>query len=117
MAAGGQGAPLVPAFHAAILRDHTINRVVLNLGGMANITVLPADSTLTVYGYDTGPANVLMDAWCQTILKQPFDKNGAWAASGRVDNALLADLLAHPFFAKTPPKSTGPTTPFITRNI
>ena len=107
VAAGGQGAPLVPAFHAAILRDHTINRVVLNLGGMANITVLPADSTLTVYGYDTGPANVLMDAWCQTILKQPFDKNGAWAGSGRADNALLADLLAHPFFAKLPPKSTG----------
>jgi anhydro-N-acetylmuramic acid kinase len=107
VAAGGQGAPLVPAFHAAILRDNTINRVILNLGGMANITVLPADSTLAVYGYDTGPANVLMDAWCQTILKQPFDKNGTWAASGRVDNELLANMLAHPFFAKSPPKSTG----------
>ena len=98
---------IVPAFHAAILRDNTINRVILNLGGMANITVLPADSTRAVYGYDTGPANVLMDAWCQTILKQPFDKNGAWAASGCADNELLANMLAHPFFAKTPPKSTG----------
>ena len=107
VAAGGQGAPLVPAFHAAILRNNTINRIVLNLGGMANITVLPADSSLSVYGYDTGPANVLMDAWCQIILKQAFDKNGAWAATGHVNNALLADMLAHPFFAKRPPKSTG----------
>lgn len=107
VAAGGQGAPLVPAFHAAILRSETVNRVVLNLGGMANITVLPADSTMPVYGYDTGPANVLMDAWAAMMLKKPFDQDGAWAASGTVENDLLTDLLNHPFFAKKPPKSTG----------
>lgn len=107
IAAGGQGAPLVPAFHEAILRNANTNRVVLNLGGMANITVLPADHQQTVYGYDTGPANVLMDAWCQKNLAHAFDKNGEWAASGQVNTQLLAEMLAHPFFAKTPPKSTG----------
>jgi anhydro-N-acetylmuramic acid kinase len=107
VAAGGQGAPLVPAFHEAILRNKEITRVVLNLGGMANITVLPAEQTQTVYGYDTGPANVLMDAWCQKHLQQAFDKGGSWAASGTVNTDLLAEMLAHPFFAKKPPKSTG----------
>ena len=107
VAAGGQGAPLVPAFHEAILHTNEKNRVVLNLGGMANITILPADDNQTVYGYDTGPANVLMDAWCQKNLQQAYDKNGAWAASGKVNNNLLMEMLAHPFFAKTPPKSTG----------
>ncbi len=107
VAAGGQGAPLVPAFHAAILRDENINRVVLNLGGMANITVLPAELTQSVYGYDTGPANVLMDAWCQRVLGEPFDKYGKWAASGKIIEPLLKELLANAFFAKSPPKSTG----------
>jgi anhydro-N-acetylmuramic acid kinase len=107
VAAGGQGAPLVPAFHEAILRNNEKNRVVLNLGGMANITVLPADENQAVYGYDTGPANVLMDAWCQKNFRKAFDKNGAWAASGNVNTDLLAEMLAHPFFAKKPPKSTG----------
>lgn len=107
VAAGGQGAPLVPAFHEAILRTSKCNRVVVNLGGMANVSVLPADDNQTVYGYDTGPANVLMDAWCQHILHQPYDKNGAWAASGQVIPRLLTDMLAHDFFAKPPPKSTG----------
>lgn len=107
VAAGGQGAPLVPAFHEALLRTSQKNRVILNLGGMANITVLPAEENQAVYGYDTGPANVLMDAWCQQKINQPFDKNGAWAATGNVNSKLLAEMLAHPFFAKTPPKSTG----------
>lgn len=107
IAAGGQGAPLVPAFHEAILRTSEVNRVVLNLGGMANITVLPADLTQAVYGYDTGPANVLMDAWCQQHLHQPYDKNGAWAASGQIIEPLLIQLLAHPFLKKSYPKSTG----------
>ena len=107
VAAGGQGAPLVPAFHEALLRSNTVNRVVLNLGGMANITVLAADTAQKVYGYDTGPANVLMDAWCQHTLQQAFDNNGEWAASGNINQSLLTAMLAHPFFAKMPPKSTG----------
>lgn len=107
VAACGQGAPLVPAFHKALLRNSSINRVVLNLGGMANITVLPSQQNALVYGYDTGPANVLMDAWCQHILQQNFDDNGRWAASGTVDSLLLNDMLAHPFFTKAAPKSTG----------
>ncbi len=107
VAAGGQGAPLVPAFHAAMLKHPSINRVILNLGGMANITVLPADSALAAYGYDTGPANVLMDAWCQRIKGQAFDADGAWASSGQPIVELLNELLAHPFFAKEAPKSTG----------
>ncbi|HQV22208.1 MAG: anhydro-N-acetylmuramic acid kinase [Moraxellaceae bacterium] len=107
VAAGGQGAPLVPAFHEALLHSDAVNRVVLNLGGMANITVLPADTTQIVYGYDTGPANVLMDAWCWRHLQQSYDKNGVWAASGNIIPSLLEQLLLHPFFAKKAPKSTG----------
>jgi anhydro-N-acetylmuramic acid kinase len=107
VAAGGHGAPLVPAFHEAILRSSNTNRVVLNLGGMANITALPADYSQMVYGYDTGPANVLMDAWCQRTLQQAFDNHGEWAASGNINQSLLTEMLAHPFFAKMPPKSTG----------
>ncbi|PTQ89964.1 anhydro-N-acetylmuramic acid kinase [Agitococcus lubricus] len=106
VAAGGQGAPLVPAFHAAILGHENMDRVVLNLGGMANITVLPKANGL-VYGYDTGPANVLMDAWCQRHLQQSYDTHGAWAASGHVIPSLLTTLLDHPYFAKAAPKSTG----------
>lgn len=107
VAAGGQGAPLVPAFHEAILRHKHHNRIVLNLGGMANITVLPADTQQPVYGFDTGPANVLMDAWIQRVLAQPFDVDGDWAASGEVIVPLLHQLLSHPFFKRQPPKSTG----------
>ncbi len=107
VAAGGQGAPLVPAFHKALLRNSSIDRVVLNLGGMANITVLPCQQDILVYGYDTGPANVLIDAWCQQHLQQNYDQDGRWAASGTVIPALLEKLLAHPFFAKAAPKSTG----------
>lgn len=105
VAAGGQGAPLVPAFHAAVLHAPNENRAVLNLGGIANFTLLPAHGA--VRGFDTGPANGLMDAWCQHHTGQPFDAGGTWAAQGRVDAGLLARLLAEPWFALAPPKSTG----------
>ncbi len=105
VAAGGQGAPLVPAFHAAQFGKPGHDRAVLNLGGIANLTLLRADGE--VLGFDCGPANVLMDLWCQRHLGQPFDADGAWAAGGSVDIGLLAAMLAEPFFALAPPKSTG----------
>lgn len=107
LAAGGQGAPLTPAFHDAILRDPTENRVVLNLGGIANITILPADPGLPVIGFDTGPANCLMDAWSLRHRGMPYDAGGEWAASGTPRRGLLARLLDDPFFTAPPPKSTG----------
>ena len=107
MAAGGQGAPLVPAFHAALFRSPDITRVVLNLGGMANITLLPANPEQPVSGFDTGPGNVLMDLWARQHLGRPLDEGGAWAASGRVDEALLARCLSDSYFRQPPPKSTG----------
>ncbi len=105
VAAGGQGAPLVPAFHAALLHAPGENRAVLNLGGVANLTLLPGSGT--VRGFDTGPANGLMDAWCQLHLGKPYDDGGAFAAQGHVDAALLERLLSEPWFAQLPPKSTG----------
>ena len=105
VAAGGQGAPLLPAVHAMLLGDPGRTRVVLNLGGIANITVLGTDGT--VFGFDTGPANGLLDAWCLVHRGEPFDRDGAFAASGRVDPALLSALLDDPYFAQVPPKSTG----------
>jgi anhydro-N-acetylmuramic acid kinase len=105
VAAGGQGAPLLPAVHAMLLNAPGRTRVVLNLGGIANITVLAADGR--VFGFDTGPANGLMDAWCLRHRGEAFDRNGAFAASGRVDESLLATLLDDPYFALPPPKSTG----------
>ncbi|MGH8074417.1 MAG: anhydro-N-acetylmuramic acid kinase [Lysobacter sp.] len=105
VAAGGQGAPLLPALHAAALHDDTEDRAVLNLGGIANLTLLPAAGE--VRGFDTGPANALMDAWCERELRQPYDAGGAFAARGRVDPELLARLLDEPWFALPPPKSTG----------
>jgi len=105
IAAGGQGAPLVPAFHAALLADPAIPRVVLNLGGIANITrLVPAEQ---VIGFDCGPANILMDAWTERHLNHRFDRDGAWARTGRVIEPLLQRMLAEPFFAQDPPKSTG----------
>ncbi len=107
IAAGGQGAPLVPALHAALFRADG-PRAVVNIGGISNVTVLPArDQDAPVLGFDCGPGNVLLDAWTQRHLQQPFDRDGAWAAKGRVDPALLATLLAEPFFQQPPPKSTG----------
>ena len=105
IAAGGQGAPLVPAVHAALLSTPGQTRVVLNLGGIANISVLGADGG--VLGFDTGPANALMDAWCLRQCGAPFDRDGAYAASGQVDAQLLKALLADDYFALPPPKSSG----------
>ena len=112
LAAGGQGAPLVPAFHEAAFRDRDgeHDRIVLNLGGIANITVLPRSSwypDMVTHGFDTGPANLLMDAWCSLQTGQSYDADGAWGASGKVHQDLLTQLLTHPYFAKLPPKSTG----------
>ena len=105
VAAGGHGAPLVPAFHAALLHDARENRAVLNLGGIANFTLLPANGT--VRGFDTGPANALLDAWCERHTGHAFDASGALAAQGRIDGGLLARLLDEPWFAQPPPKSSG----------
>lgn len=107
MAAGGQGAPLVPAFHQAIFQDPLVNRIILNLGGMANISVLPAGQPNQVFGYDTGPANILMDAWCFQETGQTFDQDGAWAATGQVNEIFLNQLLSHDYFTRPFPKSTG----------
>lgn len=107
IAAGGQGAPLVPAFHAACFRSATEDRVVLNLGGIANLTVLPSNLEAPVLGFDCGPGNALMDEWVRLHRGEPFDRRGDWAASGCPDPVLLSSLLAEPFFARPPPKSTG----------
>jgi len=107
MAAGGQGAPLVPAFHDALFSHATKDRVILNIGGMANISVLPADENIEVSGFDTGPGNVLLNAWISEHKQQPYDENGAWSSSFTYDQNLLKHLLSHPYFKKQPPKSTG----------
>lgn len=106
IAAGGQGAPLVPAFHHAVFGNSTFTRVVANIGGMANITLLPAREG-SIIGFDTGPGNVLMDAWMDAICHEPFDRNGSWAAAGRIIPTLLERLLADEYFHRPPPKSTG----------
>jgi anhydro-N-acetylmuramic acid kinase len=105
IAAGGQGAPLVPAFHAALFGDCAVHRAVVNIGGIANITDLPPRGAGS--GFDTGPGNVLMDLWSARHRGMPFDMNGEWADHGRVDEALLEALLVEPYFAAPPPKSTG----------
>lgn len=105
VAAGGQGAPLVPAFHDAILRDANENRVVVNIGGMANITVLAKNTPVT--GFDTGPGNVLMDSWIQKKRQLPYDNDGIWAISGQCHIPLLDQLLSHPYIQAPAPKSTG----------
>ncbi|MBW8029019.1 anhydro-N-acetylmuramic acid kinase [Ferrovum myxofaciens] len=105
IAAGGQGAPLVPAFHEALFRHSSIPRLILNLGGIANLTLLiPGRVTR---GYDIGPANLLMDGWIGRCLGQAFDREGGWAAQGHCHPVLLESLLAHPFFQRSAPKSTG----------
>ncbi|MGE0333317.1 MAG: anhydro-N-acetylmuramic acid kinase [Ramlibacter sp.] len=105
VAAGGQGAPLAPFFHQAQFSRAGTTVGVLNLGGISNLTLLRADGSMT--GFDCGPANALMDGWCEQHTGQPYDGGGAWAATGTVQPELLAQLLAHPYFAQTPPKSTG----------
>jgi anhydro-N-acetylmuramic acid kinase len=105
LAAGGHGAPLLPALHAALLSSPDEDRAVLNLGGIANLTLLPVRGE--VRGFDTGPANGLMDAWCLRHTGERFDRGGAFASEGHLDEALLARLLDEPWFALPPPKSTG----------
>jgi anhydro-N-acetylmuramic acid kinase len=105
IAAGGEGAPLVPAFHQAVFASPQVSRAIVNIGGIANISYLPVNGK--VGGFDCGPGNALMDGWITAHRNQPYDAGGAWAASGRVLPALGERLMAHPFFSRQPPKSTG----------
>ena len=105
LAAGGQGAPLVPAFHQAVFGDDHDARVIVNIGGIANLTRLTPGQP--VIGFDTGPGNMLLDAWIEHTQGVHYDRDGAWAAGGHVRPDLLARLLSDPFFAAPPPKSTG----------
>lgn len=105
IAAGGQGAPLVPAFHEALFDDNKDRRAVLNIGGFSNLTLIELDRPVT--GFDCGPGNVLLDAWIQSQRGESFDRDGAWGASGKPDPALLKALLSDQFFMAKGPKSTG----------
>lgn len=105
MAVGGQGAPLAPAFHQWLFWHDAGDRVVLNIGGIANITVLPANGPTT--GFDTGPGNTLLDAWVSQHQNQDFDRDGSWASQGQASEKLLHALLQDRYFAERPPKSTG----------
>ena len=105
VAAGGQGAPLVPAFHQSVFAQPDATTLVLNIGGISNLSILPA--TGKVLGFDCGPGNALMDAWCLQHTGKRFDDAGQWAAGGQLIPALLASLLDEPYFALPPPKSTG----------
>lgn len=125
IAAGGQGAPLVPAFHQAVFTSNNANRALINIGGIANITYLAKTDSLptfpntspstlqttlqnsTVAGFDSGPGNMLLDAWIKQHKNLDFDANGAWASSGTTIAPLLSNMLAEPYFASAPPKSTG----------
>ena len=107
IAAGGQGAPLVPAFHEAIFRSKESSRVIVNIGGMANITLLPKSDSMPVIGFDTGPGNVLLDYWIHKKKTLAFDHNGQWASSGEVHAPLLEHLLSEHYLQLPPPKSTG----------
>ncbi len=104
LAAGGHGAPLVPAFHAQQFAEPK-NLAILNIGGIANLTLISQNGDVT--GFDCGPGNMLMDAWIQKHLGNTYDENGNWALQGKVDESLLSKMLTDPFFKKTPPKSTG----------
>ena len=110
VAAGGQGAPLVPPFHRAVFGHSTQNRAVMNIGGISNVTLLPAskgEHRADLIGFDCGPGNALMDAWCQLHTGAAYDDQGHWAAQGQVNPQLLSALQDEVFFAKAPPKSTG----------
>jgi anhydro-N-acetylmuramic acid kinase len=112
VAAGGQGAPLVPAFHRDVFAG-AMPRAILNVGGIANVTILPSTEApapgdgSTLIGFDTGPGNALMDHWCRRHTGRPFDDDGHWARSGQADGTLLVDLMADAYFRQAPPKSTG----------
>lgn len=105
IAAGGEGAPLAPAFHAAAFTQAGVNRAIVNIGGIANATLL--EGVALRMGFDTGPGNTLLDHWVQRHLQQPYDQDGQWSAEGEVNPELLAQLLQHPYFSKTGPRSTG----------
>lgn len=105
IAAGGQGAPLVPAFHAGAFSDPASRRAIVNIGGIANVSLLGPGEP--VRGFDTGPGNMLLDHWCERHTGQHYDRGGEWAASGMVDARLLARMRAEPYFARPAPKSTG----------
>lgn len=105
IAAGGEGAPLVPAFHQAIFSSATKNRAIINIGGIANISYLAKDGSVT--GFDSGPGNMLIDYWVERILNKAYDDNGNWAATGKVINHLLEEFLGDSYFSLIPPKSTG----------
>jgi len=114
VAAGGQGAPLVPAFHQALFASAELPRVILNIGGIANLTRLSPG--LPVIGFDTGPGNLLLNAWTERYLGEPMDRDGAWSAGGEVNAALLDRLLADDYRSARPPKSTGRAPKRSTRN-
>ena len=108
MAAGGQGAPLVPAYHAARFAKPGEFRVILNIGGIANITLLPANPRAPILGFDTGPGNTLINTWIQDQMDRTFDQSGDWAAGGKLLPDLLGDLKSDPYFRNPVPKTTGP---------
>ena len=107
IALGGQGAPLVPAFHKAVFSNHIQSRVVINIGGIANITYLPKHDSDDIIGYDTGPGNTLLDVWCKLHTGHNYDEKGQWAAQRSADPELLQLLCNHPYFLLPAPKSTG----------
>lgn len=107
IALGGQGAPLVPAFHQAVFADNNQSRIVVNIGGISNITYLPKNAVSDIIGYDTGPGNTLLDAWCKLHTGQSYDEKGQWAAQRSADPELLRALCSHPYFSENAPKSTG----------
>jgi len=105
--AGGQGAPLAPAFHAAVFQTPDEHRTVINIGGIANLTLLPPGTDKDITGFDSGPGNNLMDAWMKKINGHSYDRNGSWASTGTINTGLLEELLDDQYFALPPPKSTG----------
>ncbi|PCJ16230.1 MAG: anhydro-N-acetylmuramic acid kinase [Gammaproteobacteria bacterium] len=107
MVVGGQGAPLVPRFHQHIVANNDANRIIINIGGISNITVLGTPQNNACSGFDTGPGNTLLDAWIQKHLGKPYDHNGIWSESGTVNQALLDQMMADPYFSAQAPKSTG----------
>lgn len=107
IAAKGQGAPLVPAFHQAVFQHPNEHRCIVNIGGIANITVLPRNQSAEVIGFDTGPGNTLMDLWIKLHRNLPYDKNGAWGKTGKIDHDLVTLLKQDAYFNAAPPKSTG----------
>ena len=107
IAAGGQGAPLVPAFHQALFSSPDEDRVIVNIGGISNLTILPSSADIPVTGFDTGPGNVLLDYWTRSQLNEPYDRGGQWAASGQCHDEYLSLFLDEAYFKQTAPKSTG----------